>query len=243
MILSEVPWLKLDFLFDIEGGFVVNQEPSLKQEIMKADKLVSEQAMMLSAALASHFEQMIPEPISPFTEEQEKYLKLCRTFRKYEVSQSIVIPELPKAGFDELFSLVPESEAYSYVEQLKKNARCYPDNISDFLPDYYIESRERLKESPSVLDTIEETLICHEYVDVQGRYRTYYIPGNLDNLARFICSSDNYKLVCNGMDHLVICTIGEYVDLIRATDTIKAELYAKLSIYQHSAHRPVFKQK
>jgi len=115
--------------------------------------------------------------------------------------------------------------------------------IPVMLPDFYLEARERLQASPAVLDGTDETLVCHEYVDAEGRYKTYYIPADLDNLARFICSSENYKLVCNGMDHLVVCTIGEYVDLIHADDSVKTELFSKLAIYQYSAHRPVFKKK
>ena len=115
--------------------------------------------------------------------------------------------------------------------------------IPVMLPKFYIEARERLWASTALLSAAEETLVCHEYINEEGQYRTYYIPAELDNLARFICSSANYKLVCTGMDYPVICTIGEYVDLIHAEESLKTDLFSKLAIYQNSAHRPVFKEK
>lgn len=46
-----------------------------------------------------------------------------------------------------------------------------------------------------------------------GRYTKHYLVPELDNIARFICSSDKDKLLLNGSDYAIASTMGIFLDV------------------------------
>lgn len=110
---------------------------------------------------------------------------------------------------------------------------------SPFLSSVVIQCRETVRNSQSncKLDP-DERLIGHIY-ESDGRYRTYYLEEGIDNLARFICSSEQEKLVTDASDYAVLNTIGNFLDLCIPTVPIK-ELVSLLEKYQKDKEKPKF---
>lgn len=111
-----------------------------------------------------------------------------------------------------------------------------------FLSSIVIKCRETVRNSHSNcrLDP-DERLIGHIY-ESDGRYRTYYLEEGLDNIARFICSSEQDKLVTDSSDYAVLNTMGNFLDLCIPTVPIK-DLVPLLEKYQREKEVPKFNEK
>jgi hypothetical protein len=95
----------------------------------------------------------------------------------------------------------------------------------------------RLSESSTIL-SFDEKYIGHVF-EPNGTYTTVYLKPGLDNLARFICSSDKDKLVADRTDNAVLCTIGNYVDI--AVPSVNTQvLLPFLQKYQGTRNYPEF---
>jgi len=56
-----------------------------------------------------------------------------------------------------------------------------------------------------------ETITGHIY-EPDGTYSKYYLVPTYTNIANFICYNQKDKLLCNGDDYAIACTLGNYID-------------------------------
>ena len=90
--------------------------------------------------------------------------------------------------------------------------------------EYYAEVRELVRNSRAELTLTEGVLQAYRYIDNSGAYQKYYIPSCIEDVAGFICSDHSNKLICNGGDEPLLCTMGRYIDLIKAKEPVVEEL-------------------
>lgn len=71
-----------------------------------------------------------------------------------------------------------------------------------------------------------------------GYYTKHYLKPDMDNIARFICSSDSNKLLCNSSDYAIACTMGNFIDL--AVQDFLNKILPYVEIYQEREEHPTF---
>lgn len=102
--------------------------------------------------------------------------------------------------------------------------------------------REIVRCSVSKVKLTEDEQFIGIIYEKDGCYSKYYLESGLENLAKFICSSDKDKLITNTDDYAVLNTIGKYIDLV--TNNINLKLFIKvLQKYQDSKIDTKFKYK
>jgi hypothetical protein len=102
--------------------------------------------------------------------------------------------------------------------------------------------REVVRCSNANAKLIENEQFIGIIYEIDGHYSKYYLENGLENLARFICSSDKDKLITNMSDYAVLNTIGKYIDL--AANCINLSSFIKiLKKYQDSNIDSKFKYK
>ncbi|MBQ7067147.1 MAG: hypothetical protein IJN92_10050 [Lachnospiraceae bacterium] len=104
-----------------------------------------------------------------------------------------------------------------------------------FLPPWTCDNRNMVRNAKQQgkrysLDSNEE-YIGHIYDDT-GRYKTYYLKAGVDNIARFICSSDRDKFLTSNNDSPVLNTIGKFLDLACLDETEQKALITLINKYQ-----------
>ena len=107
---------------------------------------------------------------------------------------------------------------------------------------WYLEVRERVAVSQAKLVEDDVCYLGHVYEGTEGRYKKYYLPCDIENLAKFICNNEKNKLIFDSNDNAVLCTIGEYVDCIQAEKDVMQKLYNELKKYQGKKLRPDFSE-
>lgn len=81
--------------------------------------------------------------------------------------------------------------------------------------------REAIR-SRKLNDTLNESSLVGYILDKNGFHNGKILLNNdLDTIAEFIVSNNNDKLLCNLDDHLVLNTLGEYVDLCSDTEYLE----------------------
>ena len=95
-----------------------------------------------------------------------------------------------------------------------------------------IENRHAVRVSEACEVPCEEEIITGCIFEPDGSYIKYYMRYSLDNLARFICSNEKDKIVCNGDDHALCNTQGEYLDLCIKDAVFQNSLVSTLKKYQ-----------
>lgn len=109
-----------------------------------------------------------------------------------------------------------------------------------FLEDYYTKVRACVRDSIAKLTGKEDVYLGYIYKGSDGKYERYFIVGGLENVALFICSGEENKLLCNDSDFPLLCSMGEYLDLIKSDEDVKNELLYYLKKYQRKKERPTF---
>jgi len=71
-----------------------------------------------------------------------------------------------------------------------------------------------------------------------GRYRKYYLKNDYENIARYICSSEELKILCSASDEALACTMGSFLDL--AVPSFKDVIIPYLEKCQCSGEEKVF---
>lgn len=104
-----------------------------------------------------------------------------------------------------------------------------------FLPPWSCDNRNMVRNAKQQgkrysLDGKEE-YTGHVYDDT-GRYKTYYLKAGMDNIARFICSSNQDKFLTSSDDLPVLTTIGKFLNLACLDDTEQKVLIALINKYQ-----------
>lgn len=95
-----------------------------------------------------------------------------------------------------------------------------------------IENRKMVRSSPVFTEPLESELITGHIYENNGQYREYWMRYSPDNLARFICSCDKDKLICNGDDFALLNTQGKFMDLCIKNDLFRNKIINALTIYQ-----------
>lgn len=104
-----------------------------------------------------------------------------------------------------------------------------------YLTNEVIDCRDKVRMSIVDNHCIKEndTVIGHVY-NKNGKYHTYYMKYTKENLAKFICSSNKDKLVCDSNDYAIFNTIGKYLDLCNDKE-LNAEILPVLLKFQNTA--------
>jgi len=103
----------------------MNKDMEKTTDLIKPGDVENYQTEIMLHSLLGRVEPI--KPLPPLTEEQRECLNKCRTFRKYKISQSFPVPDLPQEPTDELFSLVPKQDAEAFVKQMNKTCRRHTD--------------------------------------------------------------------------------------------------------------------
>lgn len=74
-----------------------------------------------------------------------------------------------------------------------------------------------------------------------GRYTKHYLESGADNIAKFFCSSTQDKLLCNGDDIAIACSMADYLDL--AVEELREAILPYMRKYQASVRKPDFEEK
>jgi hypothetical protein len=93
-------------------------------------------------------------------------------------------------------------------------------------------NRKRVRNSPSKRFPNEHELVTGYIFEDDGRYQKYWLLYDPDNIARFVCSDDKDKLVCDGEDYALFNTQGKYIDLCIDGRVFLQTLIDSLEIYQ-----------
>lgn len=75
------------------------------------------------------------------------------------------------------------------------------------------ECRSKVRNSP--LDKVDpDEVRFRGYIyESDGRYQLYWLPKDMENLAKFICSDPKDKLLCSSEDYAILNTNGNMIDL------------------------------
>lgn len=123
-----------------------------------------------------------------------------------------------------------------YVK-LNNEAFCIENLLSE---NYYVKIRACVRSSIAKITGYEDVYLGYIYKGNGRRYQTYYLCGGLENVARFICSSDENKMLCNELDHPLLCSVGTRLDLIKCEDGVKEKLQYYINQYRGERERPSF---
>lgn len=88
----------------------------------------------------------------------------------------------------------------------------------------------------------KDEYIGHIYTDT-GHYTTYYLKAGIDNIARFICSSNQDKFLTSGMDRPVLTTINQFLDIACLEKDEQEILINLINQYQKSKEKITFDYK
>jgi len=86
----------------------------------------------------------------------------------------------------------------------------------------------------------DNTLVGYVFRE-DGFYRKYYLVAYPDNIARFFCSSDKDKLLCNMQDYGIACSMGTFLDL--AVDSFTELIMPYMEKYQKCGKYQVFEER
>lgn len=111
--------------------------------------------------------------------------------------------------------------------------------MDTFLNPVQKNNRTALRGSNSVTGLSDTESFIGYVFEPDGHYSDLMLKPGIDNLARFICSSENDKLVADRNEEAVLCTIGSYVDLVIPSVDMKV-LLPILSKYQNTREVPTF---
>lgn len=95
-----------------------------------------------------------------------------------------------------------------------------------------LENREKVRTSLSTWVPIEGDLIYGCIFESDGRYRKHWLRYSPDNIARFICSSEKDKILCDGSDYALLNTMGRYIDLC-VNDTLLNHVTEAMKLYRN----------
>lgn len=84
-----------------------------------------------------------------------------------------------------------------------------------------------------------ETITGHIY-EPDGTYSKYYLVPTYTNIANFICYNQKDKLLCNGDDYAIACTLGNYIDI--ADDDFLKYLLPIITPIQKSGRKVEFQK-
>ena len=104
----------------------------------------------------------------------------------------------------------------------------------------YDEVRFLVASSDAKLDLDNYCWFGIDFVDGEC-YRKFYLPPDIDNLARFLCSNKNNKLVCSDDDLAVLCACGNELDVVNADDYLLYKLNDLMTVYKQAEKPPKFK--
>lgn len=84
-----------------------------------------------------------------------------------------------------------------------------------------------------------ETITGYIY-ELDGTYSKYYLVSTYTNIANFICYNQKDKLLCNGDDYAIACTLGNYIDI--ADDDFLKYLLPIITPIQKSGRKVEFQK-
>ena len=85
----------------------------------------------------------------------------------------------------------------------------------------------------------KETIVGYVFRE-DGYYHKHYLAPDMDNIARFLCSSSKDKLLCNGQDYGIACSMGTYLDL--SVDSFREKILPFLEKYQRMGKYQEFQE-
>lgn len=112
------------------------------------------------------------------------------------------------------------------------------DLCSDVVRSCRIQVRNTVLYEPISKDS---TFQCYTYFP-NGKYYKYYLPAGVENLARFINSSNLDKLICNSMDYPILNTQGNIIDLAAVDQTFLSNLLSYLEPLQKNGLFTTFEE-
>lgn len=89
-------------------------------------------------------------------------------------------------------------------------------------------SKRRVKNGECLYE-VGESVVGYSY-RADGRYTSHYLGSDLDAIAKFICSDNNDKMLCNTSDYAIASTMGIYLDV--AVEPFLTEIMPYLERYQ-----------
>ncbi len=95
------------------------------------------------------------------------------------------------------------------------------------------------REGYLMYDKEEEVVVGYIYRE-DGYYTKHYLKNDLDNIARFICSCQNDKLLCSVFDYAIASTIGNFIDL--AVNSFLSGILPVIQKYQTGAKVPPYEE-
>lgn len=93
-------------------------------------------------------------------------------------------------------------------------------------------NRNAIMGSLSTWEPVEGDIVCGYIFENDGRYHKYWLKYSPDNIARFICSDDKDKLICDGEDYALLNTIGRDIDLC-INEKFLSQVVSLMNQYEH----------
>jgi len=82
-----------------------------------------------------------------------------------------------------------------------------------FINEIVASCREKVRNSHSMSFDLEEECYRGIVYEPNGFYHLYYLEKGMENIAKFICSSDKDKLITDIDDYAVLNTMGCFIDI------------------------------